>query len=587
MPFKTIRIMIRPEKKTIEGILRGSDYKFSVPPYQRNFDWGKSELQELIDDLKETKGEGTKDLFLGNFIFDVSEKNNFKIVDGQQRLTTISIILIALREHAKKINEAEFAGELQGLIAISSAWSGEQGNKISVSENIRDIFGYISNREWDGKFPEKIGNKSVKRQVNKVKPIFNYVLNELANYNKEDLTSFTKALLYSYAIVIEVENTEDVFSIFERTNARGLDLNIGDLLKNYIFSHEVEEFEEKWSEIIANAESSLQRMLKYFWIARRGHIQQSQLYKGLKSYGKELGIDQFVNDLYSFSRYYKAVQSQDPDIVKDWLEEIGLTELSKNEDYYKRINRTFQSLKLFRVTQAYPLIFSLFKAYKENDNKNSKKLFSTLDTIENYHFVNNVISGRIGNEVEKFYSSHSIIFFNDKENFIALSDEFNKNLQRKKAHKEEFVSNFIENVTYENIPLINYVFDRINNFETKGGQRIDIFSPEKDLKKRDLNIEHILSQSIKKQYEKEEDLEIFDKIGNLLIISRHSNSGLPENPAEKIKIFESDPKHSANLRYLHDFFKEYRNDFSNWNFEVIKRRSKSIAENAYDKIWHF
>jgi len=308
--------MIRPEKKTIEGILKGSDYKFSVPPYQRSFDWGKTELQELMDDLKETKGEDTKDLFLGNFIFDISEKNNYKIVDGQQRLTTISIILIALREHAKKINESEFAGELQGLIAISSAWSGEQGNKISVSENIRDIFEYISNREWDGIFPEKIGNKSVKRQVNKVKPIFNYVLNELSSYNKADLTSFTKALLFSYVIVIEVENTEDVFSIFERTNARGLDLNIGDLLKNYIFSYEVEAFEEKWNEIIANAESSLQRMLKYFWIARRGHIQQSQLYKSLKSYGKELGIEQFVNDLYSFSRYYKAAQSQDQDIVK-------------------------------------------------------------------------------------------------------------------------------------------------------------------------------------------------------------------------------------------------------------------------------
>ncbi|PIX81677.1 MAG: hypothetical protein COZ34_02060 [Candidatus Pacebacteria bacterium CG_4_10_14_3_um_filter_34_15] len=579
--------MIRPEKKTIEGILKGSDYKFSVPPYQRSFDWGKTELQELMDDLKETKGEDTKDLFLGNFIFDISEKNNYKIVDGQQRLTTISIILIALREHAKKINESEFAGELQGLIAISSAWSGEQGNKISVSENIRDIFEYISNREWDGIFPEKIGNKSVKRQVNKVKPIFNYVLNELSSYNKADLTSFTKALLFSYVIVIEVENTEDVFSIFERTNARGLDLNIGDLLKNYIFSYEVEAFEEKWNEIIANAESSLQRMLKYFWIARRGHIQQSQLYKSLKSYGKELGIEQFVNDLYSFSRYYKAAQSQDQDIVKDWLEEVEMTDLSKNEDYYKKINRTFQALKLFRVTQAYPLIYSIFKSYKEDGAKNSKKLFKTLETIENYHFVNNVISGRIGNEVEKFYSNNSMKFFNGNENFATLTDAFNNGLRKKKAHKEEFVSNFIENVTYENIPLINYVFDRINNFDTKGGQRVDIFSPEKDLKKRNLNIEHILSQNLKKQYGKEEDLELFDKIGNLLIISRHSNSGLPEDPAEKIKVFESDPKHSANLRYLHDFFKEYKNDFENWDFEVIKKRSKNIAENGYDQVWNF
>ena len=96
-----------------------------------------------------------------------------------------------------------------------------------------------------------------------------------------------------------------------------------------------------------------------------------------------------------------------------------------------------------------------------------------------------------------------------------------------------------------------------------------------------------MSQNLKKQYGKEEDLELFDKIGNLLIISRHSNSGLPEDPAEKIKVFESDPKHSANLRYLHDFFKEYKNDFENWDFEVIKKRSKNIAENGYDQVWNF
>ncbi len=579
--------MIRPEKKTIEGILKGSDYKFSVPTYQRNFDWGRNELQELIEDIKDTKESGTKDLFLGNFIFDVSEKNNFKIVDGQQRLTTISIILIALREHAKKINESVFAGELQGLIAISSAWSGEQGNKIVVSENIRDVFEYISNREWDGKFPERIDGKPVKRQVNKVKPIFNYVLDELANYNKEDLRDFTKALLYSYVIVIEVENTEDVFSIFERTNARGLDLNIGDLLKNYIFSHGVEKFEEKWSEIISNAESSLQRMLKYFWVSRKGHIQQSKLYKDLKSHGKELGISQFVNDLYSFSRYYKTAQSQDPDIVKDWLEEINLTSLGKNEDHYKKINRTFQALKLFRVTQAYPLIYSIFKFYEESGSASYKNLFLALDAIENYHFVNNVISGRIGNEVEKFYAKSAMKFFNSKEDFTKLINEFVVELKKKKANRGEFVSNFMENVTYDNVSLINYVFDRINNFGTKGAQRTDIYSPEKDLAKRNLNIEHILSQNLKKEFEKEEELELFDKIGNLLIISRHSNSGLPEDPAEKIKVFQADPKHSANLRYLHDFFKEYQDSFSDWNFDVIKKRSKKIAEDAFDRIWNF
>lgn len=590
--------MIIPEKKTIEDILSSTRTKFSVPSYQRSFDWGKGELQELIDDLKEIKNSKDKDLFLGNLIFDVSNQDNYKIVDGQQRLTTISIIFIAIREHAKKINDQGAAEEIQKYIAIYSKIRNKNEVKISVSENIKDVFELMSDINWDRQFPDKIKGKSVKRQNNKVKPIFNYIMDSLSEYSSEDLNLFIKALWDTYVIVIKVENTEDVFSIFERTNARGLDLNIGDLLKNYIFSYSTDKFENKWSEIIENAEGSLQRMLKYFWISRKGHIQQSKLYKELKDYVKELdmehdnnGIDMFVDDLYEFSRYYKVIQSLDPELVKDWLEENNLKSLSDNEDYYKKVSRVFQGLKLFRVTQAYPLIFSIFKFYKKTGATNHKKLFEVLEKIENYHFVNNVVSGRIGNEVEKFYAENASIFYNEKISFTKIIDKFINQLHKKKAHKDEFISNFVETITYsqKNIQLVNYVFDRINNYNVKGGQYVEIFSPEKDLKKRNYNIEHILAQNKKKDNNyNENELEIFDKIGNLIVISRHSNSELQDkNPIEKINIIKSDRKHFGNLRYIDDFIKNYENQFESWNLNVIEERSKKIAKNGYDIIWNF
>src|SRR5690606_22562434 len=127
------------------------------------------------------------------------------------------------------------------------------------------------------------------------------------------------------------------------------------------------------------------------------------------------GIDVFVDDLYEFSRYYKVAQSQDAEDVKKWLIEIGLTDFSKSDYYYKDINRVFQALKLFRVTQAYPLIYSIFKFYINTKDKRGKDdsniLLNVLRKIENYHFVNNVISGHIGNEVEKFYAETSSNFF--------------------------------------------------------------------------------------------------------------------------------------------------------------------------------
>lgn len=581
--------MISPERKTIEDIFTSSTYRFSVPDYQRNFDWGKNELQELIDDLKDVKESEKRQLFLGNFIFDVAENENTKIVDGQQRLTTISIILIAIREHAKKINESEFAGEIHSKVSISASYRKEQGNRVSVSQNIKEIFEYISRSDWREDFPDQINSQSIKRQVNKVKPIYNYVINELSGYSISDLQEFMRALMDSYVIVIQVENTEDVFSIFERTNARGLDLNIGDLLKNYIFSHGVEEYEAKWNEIIINAESSLQRMLKYFWISRNGHVQQSQLYRKLKKYGNEKGIQDFVDELYSFSRYYKVTQSMEDAEVKSWLEEIELHTLANNEDYYERINRVFQALKLFRVTQGYPLIYALFIFYKKAPGNNYKKLLEVLEAIERYHFVNNVVAGKIGNEVEKFYADYSRYFYESGDNFGQEIDHFIQELRKKKALKEDFESNFVESIVYDqkNIEMINYVFDRINNHDTKGGQRVPVFSPDKSLSKRNYNIEHILPQSRKSEFDEKES-EFFDMIGNLLVIPSHSNSEFQhKSPHEKAEMIKNDTKYSGNLRYINDFIKENDGKFENWDFEDIETRSRSLAQESYETYWQF
>ena len=322
----------------------------------------------------------------------------------------------------------------------------------------------------------------------------------------------------TYVIVIEVEKDEDVFSIFERTNARGLDLNIGDLLKNYIFSKNLEEAEEKWDTIINNSQNSLQRMLKYFWISRKGHILQSQLYRNLKSRAKEKGIEPFIEELYEFSKYYKTVTSLDQEEVRTWLEEENLMSISSNENYYQRICNVFQ---------VYPYIYSMFKFYKKSKCKDTNILLEILEALEKYHFVNNVVSQRIGNEVEKFYAERAMEFFNYsiKQNFKEKINTFKLDLKKKKSSKEEFESNFIESISYnsKNIPLINYIFDRINNFGAKGGQRVKIYSPEKSFKLRNYNIEHILPQDRKGLSEKESS-EIIDSIGNLLVIPRHSNS---------------------------------------------------------------
>jgi uncharacterized protein with ParB-like and HNH nuclease domain len=585
--------MISPEKQTIGQILGDSRVKFSIPKYQREYDWSKSEINEMINDLKEV---GDQDLFLGNFIFDVSDPSKYFIVDGQQRLTSISLLFIAAREHAKNLNELDFVKEIQDYISTSSQIRKVNVITIQVSPNIRDIYDYMADPKWEGQFPEKIAGKQIKRQVKKVKSLYNFIQDSLLDFNIDRLSSFITSILDAYAIVLKVENDQDVFSVFERTNARGLDLNIGDLIKNHIFSYQNVDLENKWTQIIENANGQLPRMLKYFWVSRNGHIQQSKLYSSLKEYINKIDaktneerVTIFVENLYEFSRYYVMALSLSLDKTRDWLEEFQLEVLSKNEDYYQRVGRFFLALKLFRVYQPLPLIFSSLKLFKDDVNAKPEILFKVLGAIENYHFINNVISGKVGNEVEKFYAESAKNIYNSKDSFELTMKEFIKGLQLKKTTKEDFISNFIENVSYSgnNFGLINYIFDKINNYKVKGAQYVQIFRPDIEFNKRNYNIEHILPQSLKENYS-EAQKEKFDKIGNLIVISRHTNSTLSDkDPIDKIKVIESDKKHYGNLRYIDDFINIYRSEFNNWSFDSIDKRSMDIASMGYDTIWFF
>lgn len=593
--------MISPERSTINNILTVKNRVLSIPNYQRSFDWGKEELQEFIDDLNTSSKDKEKNLFLGNFIFDVSDTKgnieNIKVVDGQQRLTTISLTFIVLREMARKLGDTRLEYDIQGYISDFNSLDETNEVKFKTSENIRDVYEFIAHPNWSGEFPNEVNGKKVRRQRNKIKPIYDYIKNQFNKYDISEIKNLVESLRKTYVVIIEVDNKEDMFAIFERTNARGLDLNIGDLVKNYIFSYEHPELENQWNFIVENASGNLAKMLKYNWVSQKGHIMQSKLYRNLKKgLNESAEVESYISDLSEFSEYYNMINSPNENSVKNWLENFKLDTLCSNTDYIKIITRVFQALKLFRVTQVIPLIFSIFKNYKSHKQEERKYLFRIFHTIEKYHFTNNVVCGRVANEVEKFYAEKAMEFYSNKNTLSTEANLFINEINKKKATKDEFISQFIENINYSdnnrNKVLINYVFDRINNFDFKknkpvpGAQYVDIFKIDEKITTRNYNIEHLLNQKFRDETNPNYDSSIIDQIGNLLVISRHTNSGLPDNFKEKIIYFKSDPKY-INLSYLKKFIDNIDENTIEWNRLDIENRSKEIAELSYEKVWHF
>lgn len=578
--------MITPQSKQIKNVLK--DFSpICVPNYQREFKWGKSEAIELIEDLKFYSGTPKESLFLGTIILSKSELDEHSIVDGQQRLTTISILLAACREHAKRLNHKDLASKIQDfLTAIDEASAKTLGPNIIVSESIKEPYNELVSGNWNGSFTEKPQGKHVKRKINKIKPVFDYFTKTIESFNQDELTAFLRAIYNSYTITIVITDPMEAFNIFERTNGRGIDLEASDLLKNYFFSKNVSGIEEKWAEIVSNSDNTLLRMLKYYYVSNNGYILKSKLYKEIKNLPeiKKISNKDLLDELLDFSIFYKTIKSGQKHQVKEYFEQIGFTKITNSQPKFDSIYGSIEGLREFKITQFYPLIFSAIECFKRNNLHESKGkehdlLVRIFSTLEKYHFANNAICDRVGNEVEKPYAD-ICYSFRKENNFISGANAIFELLKSQLVGKNEFIERFSE-LKYEpgSIGLITFIFDRLAN--QNNGTKVNFFTPGSFLKKHN-SIEHFFPQNPDANIQIPQSV---DNIGNLLIIASSENSKLSNKlPTKKIEMLSGELKELiSNNPQAIAFVEQYKN-ITDWTETDISMRAKHIATEYYEVV---
>ena len=254
---------VEARSQKIENILKKG--VFVIPDYQREYDWDNSEIDEFIEDIEEIKTN--ESYFIGHMVLEGDFNGNiFNVIDGQQRITTITIILSVIRDLFYANNETDLADGLNENYIFGK----DRSNKLYIIlENKMPypvLQAYVqsvpSEKDLSVK-PIKSGEKRIIKVYDKLKKLFE-------TKTISELEEFRDKILDLEVIFVAVSDEVDAFTIFETLNATGKDLTPMDLIKNQIFKlyprqPHIDEPNDSWKIILSNSETKNLKFLNNFW----------------------------------------------------------------------------------------------------------------------------------------------------------------------------------------------------------------------------------------------------------------------------------------------------------------------------------
>lgn len=548
---------------------------FRIPRFQRPYSWERDEVENFWDDVVLDQ---SADYFIGSMVVYQQNKPYFGIVDGQQRLTTITLMLAAIRNEFAEIGEYDLARGVHKYI--------EQPNIDNQKEfvlNSETSFPYLQAhiQNFDGhKFQCEVGTEELnlmaafqiisdrlKAKIGKS----NFTNGQIPLFSEKSAIGILKSLrdkiLSLKLVFIQLDNEQDAYLIFETLNARGRDLNTSDLVKSLLLKKiratnaTLDTAKESWNSLVKSFDDIseagiLDTFLLHYWISAHTYTTDKKLYSEISKFvGDE--DDRATNLLNLLSESANIYRAQINPASHSW---------SKEEF---DIKKSLSALRSFKVKQQSSMVLSILRAFH-------KKIITlrvaknTLRKIEYFHFVfNAVTSQRSSGSIATIYSNHAIELSKAESNdecqkifsslFSALSDKL--------PNYEEFEVKFCEleylsNTTkYKNI--IKYALSLVYG-NTICGLDIDHNS---------LTIEHIIPESAIKNGVSASSVA---NIGNLILVDEKTNSNdlRDKLPIEKIKSLKNCGHPLLLVGVCSD----------DWNEFDIKNRAKWVASSLYQSM---
>ncbi|KKJ00166.1 DUF262 domain-containing protein [Prochlorothrix hollandica] len=401
------RINLLDTRTTSFGDLIGNGKIYRVPPFQRDYSWTEENWEDLWQDILVLHTTNpSAGHYMGAIVLQSSRASDkeFTIIDGQQRLATLSIMAIAVIEKIQKLvdrDEQKAANQERQKILNRTYLSDKDprslrySSKIILNENNNDF--YQSNL-INLRSPFNIRSLSKSNQL--LWQAFQYFSDSLEELEDvvqggEKLAEFltdtiAQRLLF---IQINVEDELNAYTVFETLNARGIELSSTDLLKNYLFSlfqgpDDLQEAQRQWRRITNTVQMErFPEFLRYYLSLRHTRVRRERLFKIVRD-SVQNGQQAFelLDQLENYSSLFIALGNSNDEFWRD---------LPANRPYVRE-------LELFRVKQAYPTLFTAYERFSPEDFTRLLKLVGVLC------FRYTIVSSLNPNDLETLYNKVAI-----------------------------------------------------------------------------------------------------------------------------------------------------------------------------------
>ena len=546
-----------------------SDFQYHIPPYQRPYAWGIDETSELFEDLQKFYESTNEDeqYFLGSIVLIRIEKSKvgFDVIDGQQRLTTLTILLATLAYNLpKEVQDGKGQDNIiyEYIIERGKSFEGiDSRPRLTIRERDKDFFKHyvqdLNFLDLDSAEPEIKSQKNIKENSRHLLDCIDRSFNK----NTQEIFKFLRFLVKRcFLVAVSTSDLDSAFRVFSVMNSRGLDLQPTDIIKADIIGKIPEDSRDRYNNRWEEMEIALER--------------------------------EGFNELFSFIRMIRAKAKAKKAIIKELREHVP----EINEDPGKFIDD---------ILEPYATVLATIKNKNYRAAKNAKKLNKYLDWLNSIDNSDWIPAAIFFMKKNKDNPDYVFWFFKKLERLAAYLHVCGKYVTKRIERYNKVISALEKNDSFQNpiaeIDLIpsekkemndalngniyelnpkkrKYIILRLNSFVSDGGA---VHDPTI------LTIEHVLPQNVDPNSEwaelwpeEEKRSEWVHRIANLIPLNRKRNSQAQNYNFEKKKTayFKGNEDVSSYALTTQVLSAE------SWTEDVLIKRQEELLE-IFSKNW--